>query len=73
MIVADPIAKTIRAKSPKRNQTARRSAWSLGWVMPKVRKKAVARASKSRMHGWYAVGLGAWLDGEAGSDPCKRG
>ena len=69
MIVAVPIANRISAKSPKRNQTARRRAWSVGWVMPKVRKKAVARASKSRIDGWYAVGI-RW-----GGDPgcCEVG
>jgi hypothetical protein len=57
MVAAVPMANTISAKSPKRNQTARRRAWSVGWVMPKVRKKAVARASKSRIAGWYAFGV----------------
>ena len=47
----EPAAKAmkIRAIMPNRNHEARRSIWSLGWVMPKVRKKAVARASRSRM------------------------
>jgi gentisate 1,2-dioxygenase len=49
-----PIASTIRVINPSRNQAARRRIGSLGWVMPKVRKKAVARASRNRIFRWYA-------------------
>jgi hypothetical protein len=58
MIVAVPIETRMRPRSPKRNQAARRRVWSLGWVIPKVRKKAVASASKNRIRRWYAVGMG---------------
>jgi hypothetical protein len=68
MIVAVPIETTMSVRSPKRNQAARRRAWSLGWVMPKVRKKAVASASKNRMGRWYAVG-GVWT----GKNPRRHG
>lgn len=49
MVAATPKATTKSVRSPKRNQTARRSIWSVGWVMPKVRKKAMARASRKRI------------------------
>ena len=54
----EPAAKAmkIRAIMPNRNHEARRSIWSLGWVMPKVRKKAVARASRNCMVRWYDGG-----------------
>jgi hypothetical protein len=53
------IASTPADSKPSRNQAARRRVSGLGWVIPKVLKKADARASSRRMVGFYGCRVGS--------------